>query len=181
VHSLMGNADGSFAAVVPHGDIRAAFAELTGIDLKGVGLLLAHDNGHAAIRCGVAKFDVTDGSAQAQTIVVDTQNVLMTGSGSVNLGSERLDLSLRGQPKKFHLVRIRAPIDIKGQLAAPKFGLDKGQLAKQGAIAAALSTLLTPVAAMLAFVDPGLAKDQDCSELLAQAHSDAKGQGPDSK
>ncbi len=35
VHNLMADADGSFAAVVPHGDIRAAFAELTGIDLKG--------------------------------------------------------------------------------------------------------------------------------------------------
>ena len=177
LHSLMADADGSLVAVVPHGDIRSAFAELTGIDMKGVGLLLARDNGHAAIRCGVAKFEVTDGSAQAQTMVVDTQNVLMTGSGTINLGSERLDLALHGQPKKFHLVRIRAPIDIKGQLAAPSFGVDKGQLAKQGAIAAALGTLLTPVAAMLAFVDPGLAKDQDCSQLLAQAHADAKASG----
>ncbi len=40
VHNLMADADGSFAAVIPHGDIRAAFAELTGIDLSGLGLLL---------------------------------------------------------------------------------------------------------------------------------------------
>ena len=37
----------------------------------------------------------------------------------------------------------------------------------------ALGTLLTPLAAILAFVDPGLAKDQDCSQLLAQAHEEA--------
>ena len=64
------------------------------------------------------------------------------------------------------------------QLAKPTFGPDKGKLLKQGGIAAALGTLLTPVAAMLAFVDPGLAKDQDCSQLLAQAHAHAKSMAP---
>ena len=122
----------------------------------------------------MARFDVANGTAQAQSIVLDTQDVLITGSGKVDLGSEQLDLILHGQPKKFHLVRVRAPVDIKGQLSKPKFGPDKGQLLKQGGIAAALGTLLTPVATLLAFVDPGLAKDQDCSELLAQAHADAK-------
>jgi len=40
--------------------------------------------------------------------------------------------------------------------------------------AIALGVLLTPVAAMLAFVDPGLAKDADCATLLAQARSGGK-------
>ncbi|MEJ0005389.1 MAG: AsmA family protein [Steroidobacteraceae bacterium] len=78
VHNLMSNADGSFVAIIPHGDIRAAFPELTGIDLKGVGLILTRDNGRAPIRCGVARFDVVKGTAQAQTILMDTQNVLIT-------------------------------------------------------------------------------------------------------
>ncbi len=52
VHNLMADANGSIVAVIPHGDIRSAFAELTGIDLAGVGLLLTQDKGHAAIRCG---------------------------------------------------------------------------------------------------------------------------------
>jgi uncharacterized protein involved in outer membrane biogenesis len=171
VHNVMTDADGSFAAVIPHGDIRAAFAELTGIDLSGLGLLLTKDQARAPIRCGVARFDVVDGTAQAQSIVLDTQNVLITGGGKITLGSEQLDLTIHGQPKKFHLVRVRAPVDIKGLLTKPSFQPDKGQLLKQGGVAAALGTLLTPVAAMLAFVDPGLAKDQDCSQLLAQAHA----------
>jgi uncharacterized protein involved in outer membrane biogenesis len=171
VHNVMADADGSFAAVIPHGDIRSAFAELTGIDLAGLGLLLTKDQQRAPIRCGVARFDLTNGTAQAQSIVLDTQNVLITGGGKVNLGSEQLDLTIHGEPKKFHLVRVRAPVDIKGQLTKPSFQPDKGQLLKQGGVAAALGTLLTPVAAMLAFIDPGLAKDQDCSQLLAQANT----------
>ncbi len=176
VHNLMKDANGSFAAVIPHGDIRSAFAELTGIDLAGLGLLLAKDQGRAPIRCGVARFAVEGGTAQARSIVLDTQNVLITGGGKVNLGSEQLDLTIRGQPKKLHLVRVRAPVDIKGQLTKPSFQPDKAQLLKQGGIAAALGTVLTPVAALLAFIDPGLAKDQDCSQLLAQAPADP---GPD--
>ena len=169
VHLLMAEANGSFVAVVPHGDIRSAFPELLGIDLKGIGLLITADHGRAPIRCGVAKFDIAQGTASAQSIVVDTQDVVITGHGKVNLGTEALDLSIQGQPKKIHLVRIRAPIDIRGQLVKPSFALDSANLAKQGAVAAALGTLLTPVAAILAFVDPGLAKDQDCGQLLAEA------------
>ncbi|HEY6458279.1 MAG TPA: AsmA family protein [Steroidobacteraceae bacterium] len=176
VHNVMADADGSFAAVIPHGDIRSAFAELTGIDLSGLGLLLTKNEKMASIRCGLARFDVAQGTAQAQSIVLDTQNVLITGTGNINLGTERLDLTIKGQPKKFHLVRVRAPIDIKGLLTKPSFQPDKGQLLKQGGVAAALGTLLTPVAAIVAFIDPGLAKDQDCTQLLsltgrAGAHS----------
>jgi uncharacterized protein involved in outer membrane biogenesis len=173
VHDLMSDADGSLVAVIPHGDIRSAFAELTGIDLAGVGLFLTKNEARAPIRCGVARFNLTDGTANAQTLIVDTQNVLITGHGKVDLGSEALDLTIQGQPKKFHLVRVRAPVDIRGHLIKPSIVPDKGQLLKQGGIAAALGTLLTPVAALLAFVDPGLAKDQDCSQLMAQAHAAA--------
>ena len=61
VHRLMADANGSFVVVIPHGDIRAAFPELLGIDLKGIGLLIAADNGRAPIRCGVARFDIAQG------------------------------------------------------------------------------------------------------------------------
>jgi len=32
-------------------------------------------------------------------------------------------------------------------------------------------TLVTPIAAIVAFVDPGLAKDQNCAALIAEADS----------
>jgi hypothetical protein len=40
--------------------------------------------------------------------------------------------------------------------------------------AVALGALLTPAAAALAFVDPGLAKNKDCSTVLAQADAGVK-------
>jgi AsmA family protein len=170
VHDIMSDADGRLTAIIPNGDIRSAFAELTGIDVaKGLGLLLAKNTDRASIRCGVAQFDVKDGTAHVQNVVLDTQNVLITAGGQLSLGPETLDLTIQGQPKKLHLLRIRSPIEVKGHLLSPSFRLETGHTIKQAAIATALGTLLTPLAAILAFVDPGLAKNQDCQQLLAQA------------
>lgn len=170
VHEVMSDATGTFTVVVPQGDVRSAFAELTGVDVaEGIGLLVGKGDDQAPIRCGVAEFDLKTGTAHAQDIVFDTQNVLIKGGGQIYLGSEKLDLTVQGQPKKVRLLRVRAPVEIKGQLLKPSFRLETGHLLKQGAIGAALGTLLTPFAAVLAFVDPGLAKDQNCAQLLAQA------------
>jgi AsmA family protein len=170
VHEVMSDATGTFTMIVPQGDVRSAFAELTGVDVaEGIGLLVKKPDDRAPIRCGVAQFDLETGTAHAQDIVFDTQNVLVKGGGQVYLDSEQLDLTIRGQPKKVRIVRLRAPVQVKGQLLKPSFKLETGHLLKQGAIGAALGTVLSPIAAILAFVDPGLAKDQNCAQLLAQA------------
>jgi AsmA family protein len=160
----MSDANGELTLIVPHGDIRSAFAELAGVDVaKGFSLLLTKKNDRAPVRCGVAEFDLRTGTAHAQSIVFDTQNVLITGEGQVLLGPEQLDLTLQGQPKKIQLMRVRAPVEIRGSLLKPSFRLEAGHMLKQGAVAATLGTLLTPLAAVLAFVDPALAKDQNCA------------------
>jgi len=170
VQKVMSDASGTLSVIVPQGDVRSAFAELTGVDVaEGIGLLVKKPDDRATIRCGVAQFGVESGTAHVQDIVFDTQNVLIKGGGQIYLGSEKLDMTIQGQPKKIRVVRIRAPVEIKGQLLKPSFTLETGHLLKQGAIGAALGTVLSPVAAILAFVDPGLAKDQNCAQLLAQA------------
>ena len=170
VHNLMSDANGMMTFVIPSGDIRSAFAELAGIDVaKGIGLLVEKGDQRMPIRCGVAQFALEDGTAHAKDIVFDTQNVLISGEGQIYLGPEKLDLTIQGQPKKLRLLRLRAPVEIKGRLLKPSFRLEPGHVLKQGGAAAALGALLTPLAAVLAFVDPGLAKDQNCGQLLAQA------------
>jgi len=172
VHQVMSNANGMLTLIMPNGEVRSAFAELTGINVsKGLGLLLKGSNDRAEVRCGVAQFGIHDGDMQAQTVLFDTQNVLITGKGDIKLGPEQLNLSIKGDPKKIRFTRLRTPVEIKGHLLDPSIGVNVGDTVKQGAIAAALGTLLTPAAAVLAFVDPGLAKDQNCATLLASAQS----------
>jgi uncharacterized protein involved in outer membrane biogenesis len=168
-HRVMSNANGTLTLVLPNGEVRSAFAELTGINVaKGLGLLLTNANEREQIRCGLAQFDIKDGLMSATNVTFDTQDVVIRGKGDIKLGSEVLDLQIKGDPKKIRLTRVRTPIEVKGYLLKPSIGVDVGSTVKQGAIAAALGTIVTPIAAVFAFVDPGLAKDQNCAALLAE-------------
>jgi hypothetical protein len=169
-HKFASSADGSVRMIVPHGQIRAALAELAGIDVaNGLGLLLTQNQQEADLRCGVASFQAEQGRLNASAIVLDTTNVLITGHGNIDLKSERLDLVLQGQPKKIRFFRVRAPIDVAGTLSKPRIAIDPAKPLLQAGAGTVLAVLLTPLAATIAFVDPGLAKNADCAALLAQA------------
>ena len=79
--------------------------------------------------------------------------------------------AITGHPKKPQLIRVRAPITISGPLDHPAIGVNAGSAIAQGGLAAGLAFVLSPLAAILPFVDPGLGKDADCGALLAQAKS----------
>jgi len=170
VHKTAADAEGDITLVIPKGEMREALAELTGIDVsRGLGLILTKNEQKTEVRCGVANFKADNGDLKATTFVIDTTNVLVTGQGQIDLNKETLDLSLRGQPKKVRILRLRTPILVRGTLLQPKIGVQPGKLAAQTGGAVALATLLTPVAAVLAFVDGGLAKDANCAALIGQA------------
>ena len=170
LHEVGSTAQGILTAVIPHGDVRSAFPEFLGIDAaRGLGLLLSGSQDKTGIRCGVANFKAEGGVFAAQDIVFDTDKVLILGRGEIDMGSEVLDLTLTGQPKKLRFFRIKSPIEITGTLEHPKVGLKPGNTPGQVALATALGVLATPLAAVVAFIDPGLARNADCSSLIAEA------------
>jgi hypothetical protein len=135
---------------------------------RGLGLLLTDKNQKTEIRCSVMDFQAQQGSLAEKTFFVDTTDVLISGRGDINLQNEKLNLQLKGDPKHIRFTRVRAPITIEGTLAHPAVGVDAKKLAAQGTVAAALGTMLTPLAAVIAFIDPGLAKNKDCASALSQ-------------
>lgn len=170
VHKAFANANGQLTFAVPSGEIRRSFAELMGVDVvKGLGLLLSKNQESTPIRCGVADFRAQNGVFTADHFVVDTGPVLVAGSGSVNMDSETLDLRAQGHPKKFQLVHLKVPVTAQGPLLHPKLGVQPGPAIAQGGAAAALGVFLTPLAAILPFIDAGLTKDANCSALIGEA------------
>jgi AsmA family protein len=179
VHKLASSADGSLSVALPHGQMNNALAELTGIDvLKGLGLLLSEKEKETQVRCGVVDFQAQKGMLDSKSVFIDTTNVLITGRGNVDLRNERLDLSLQGDPKKLRILRLRSPITLHGTLLHPAVGVQVDKLLAQAGIAAALGTLLTPAAAALALIDPGLAKNKDCAAVMTEAKDDAADKPP---
>jgi uncharacterized protein involved in outer membrane biogenesis len=179
VHKLAASADGTVSVALPTGQMNEPLAELTGIDVvKGLGLLFSQKQPNVAIRCGVIDFQAEKGALDARSVFIDTTNVLITGHGHVDLGDERLDLSLQGDPKKVRLFRLRSPITLHGTLLHPAVGVKAENLVAQAGVAVALGTLLTPFAAALAFIDPGLAKNKDCSAVTAEVQADVSDRTP---
>ena len=170
IHRFAANSKGSISLVVPNGEMRSAFAELLGVNASaGLLRLLRGDQGRSPIRCAVADFNVSGGVARAQTLVIDTDVVLAKGSGTINLGEETLNLRIDGESKKPRLLRLWTPINITGPLTKPRIGVDVSQMVAQGGLTAILGAVVAPVAALFAFVDPGLAEDANCGALIAGA------------
>jgi len=162
-------ADGTVTAVVPHGEVEQAFAELTGLDVaNSLGLMLTQDKEKTGVRCGIGQFKAVQGTLVAESLILDTQDVVITGKGEIDVGKEIWDLTLTGKPKKPRL-RVKAPITVRGNLFHPSFGVAPGNAVGQGSVAIGLGALLSPVAAVLAFIDPGLGNNADCGALLQEA------------
>jgi AsmA family protein len=180
VHKFAASAQGAISVIIPNGEIDAGIAELTGIDVtRGLGLLLGKNEQKTAIRCSVIDFQAQRGMLAGKTFFVDTTDVLISARGNINLQDEKLDLELKGDPKHIRFTRLRSPITLGGTLAHPAIGVDVKKLAAQAGVAAALGTLLTPVAAVFAFIDPGLAKNKDCVLALGQTTEAVATQGVD--
>ncbi len=173
VHDAMGDADGEVMIVVPNGQIQRTVAELAGVDaIKGLGLLLSKDQTTTPIRCGVMHFTGRGGVLSADRLIVDTDPVLISGGGVINLDKETLGFSVKGHPKKFQLVHLLVPITVSGPLLSPKVSIHKGGAIAQGGVAVALATVLSPVAVLLPFIDAGLAKDANCAGLVAEGKAE---------
>jgi uncharacterized protein involved in outer membrane biogenesis len=157
-------------AVVPNGAVRKRFVELLGIDVDQA-LFLSSSEEQTNVRCAVADFSAKNGTLSARHIVFDTDSVNVNGHGTINLGDETLDMTVQGAPKSIRLVRVHAPITITGSLSKPSIGIKPGGAIAQAGAAVGLSVLLTPLAAILPFVDPGLAKDANCAGLVNEARA----------
>jgi uncharacterized protein involved in outer membrane biogenesis len=149
LHQLAASANGSISITVPHGMIRASLAELMGVDLRGLGLIVARSKRETAVRCAAAVFAAHDGTLTTQSLIIDTEPVLIGGEGVIHLDTESLDLVLRGEPKDMRLLRVDAPLRVRGTLTRPSVSIQAHDSAVK-------------------LIDPGHGKSVDCASLLAE-------------
>ena len=173
-HAIAGAAHGEVTVVVPKGAVRASAAELASADIVGALRLLRRSEKETPIRCGVMSLEAEQGVLRSRLLVLDTDAALVAGSGELHLDTQTLELQIRGRPKH-PTIGLHAPITVSGPLNKPNVAVQRRGVLLQGGAALALGTVLTPLAAVLAYVDPGLAHDADCKTLLAEADGNAPG------
>ncbi|WP_245986912.1 AsmA-like C-terminal region-containing protein [Azospirillum thermophilum] len=124
--------------------------------------------------CLVANMTVENGVARADALVLDTPETLLTGEGGINLRTEALDLRLVGRAKEAQVLATHVPVLVRGTLGNPDIGVDPTESAARGAAAVALGVLLTPLAGILPFLDPGSDEQPHCGRLVEDARSPDK-------
>jgi hypothetical protein len=141
VRALMGGLDGNVALAIGDGQLNNSVLDRVGADLFTQMLSVAVPTGETqkttAFKCGVVRFAVEKGDAIAeQTLVMETEKVLLTGGGLIDLKTENLDLGGKLAARKG--IRLGAGslsslVRVQGTLADPRLGTDLKGLATTGA------------------------------------------------
>lgn len=175
-HDSLATSHGRMVLIMPSGTIWQRNAQLAELDI-GVffqRLLQNELKKPVAVNCGLIGFTVRGGAATADPILIDTGKNVITGQGGFNFGSEAIDLTLRARAKTFSLFSGQSPVGIGGHFADPALKVVSPQLVGRAGAAVALGVVATPLASLLAFVDPGGAKATACGPVLAGATAAAQ-------
>ena len=73
-----------------------------------------------ALRCAAAVLDVERGTARIRSLVVDSERTRTLGSGTIDLGSEALDVVLTPEAKQPGLFVLDRSIHLSGPLREPR-------------------------------------------------------------
>ena len=167
---MLGTSTGSVALLMGQGQISNLLLEIAGLDGAEIIKFLFRGDQNVRLRCAATAFDVKNGLMTSRALVLDTDDTVVYGDGSVNLATETMDLYFRPYPKDMSILSLRSPLKITGTLGAPQTGPDKGALAGRAVAALALGAI-NPLLALAATVETGPGADADCAAILRAAAS----------
>jgi uncharacterized protein involved in outer membrane biogenesis len=111
-----------------------------------------------AVECIASDFEVTNGIANSRINVINTELLLITAEGKVDLGQEKPDLKVSPSPKGIDL-SLAVPVNVGGTLASPTFTPDTLATAKK--IGGILGAVAFPPAAIIGLGELG-SSDNPC-------------------
>ncbi len=170
VGRMLASANGKVGLVVVGGEISKLMMEKVGLHLWEILELNLTGDKRVKLRCGVADFDVRQGIMQADALIFDTEVTTIIGTGSIDLGQEKLDLTLNPKTKNTSPLALRSPIYVRGSFAKPVVEVDKARVAARALGALALG-MVTPLLALIPLIDAGPGGDSDCMQLVRDARA----------
>lgn len=176
VHDSLAASNGRIAIILPAGSFWTRNIQLSELDLGTFAQKMFEGKLKEPVRinCGLIGFTVRGGVAAADPILIDTQKNVMLGRGGFSFRNETIDLAVRADSKKFSLFAGQSPVGIGGYFAAPRYSVISPELLGRAGAGLGLAVVASPLAGVLAFVDPGDAKGAACGPVLAGATARAQ-------
>ena len=138
VRAIMASLNGATSVSVVGGKLNNKELAFVNADVMK---LLGGSGNSTEIKCIVSRFSIANGVATSQALQFDLANIYGDGKGTINLGTERLNMEIDPQTRQSAIASLAVPIDIKGTLADPSVVPDftkrgaqllKGALDKKG-------------------------------------------------
>ncbi len=166
---VLATSNGEITIIMSGGKISRLLIEASDLDIaQALPLFLGKDKS-TNIRCGVTDFDVKGGILTSKVVVLDTNDSLLVGNVVIDMKREVINAKLDAKPKDSSIFSAQIPITVSGKLKAPSVGLDTKKVGAKGVTAAVLGSLLTPLAAIIPFIEKGEAENADCRALINHA------------
>ncbi len=118
---IRANLNGAFGAVVRDGAIASKFGEAFATNVLKLSLPALLSSGRSGVGCIVIEFDIAGGVAVARTLVVDSKNVVVVGSGEIDIGADAFDLVLLPKARNPGVLNLSAAVAVTGPIAEPVF------------------------------------------------------------
>ena len=163
--ALASSLAGEFDLAIERGHVRTNLLRLTTTNPVSWLFTEAARRGYSEMNCLILRFNVQDGVAESEVVLLDTPNILALGDGRIDLRNEIIDIDVRPQAKRRRLVALSTPFAIRGPLNGPSVEIGTGG----AAVRTAGEVLLSPLnllGSLLPFVsDRGRDEDNPCLAL----------------
>ena len=169
VAALLGSSNGEARLLVENGTISKFLLEAMGLNVGSVVVTKLFGDKPVQINCGVGDVAFSNGLARARTFVVDTQDALIKTTGAVDLGSEKLALTIHPDSKGLRVLSLRSPLYVGGTMKHPHVSPDFAVLGLRagGALALALAAPVATAIVPLINLSAGKNQPSQCGRLLA--------------
>lgn len=176
VRKSLASSNGRIAIIMPAGTFWTRNIQLAELDIGTFVQKMFEDKlkEPVQINCGLIAFTVRNGIAAADPILIDTKKNVIGARGGFSFKTESLDFAIEADAKTFSLISAQSPIGVGGYFAAPKIDPISGELIARAGAGLGLAVLASPLAAILAFVDPGDAESTACGPVLSGARASAQ-------
>ena len=98
---------------------------------------------------------MANGIATPRALAFDTTDLLMTGTGRVDMKNEQVDLTIKTKPRRFSPLSLHTPLYVRGSFTHASVRPDYTQVGLRALAGAALGALTAPAAALVATTNLG--------------------------
>ncbi len=130
MQQMMAGLNGKMVLKVGEGELKEEYIREFLPGLARAVAALDRATAKTKLHCVVSGLDFKNGVVTPKAILAETGSMTMTGDGTVNLGTERLDLKLVPSSRDTGLAAALPPVNVRGSLTDPSFTPDTAALAK---------------------------------------------------